>query len=97
MHPGWSSVAARLAKERAHIDLWLKDLASSDGPRKWYGHDPEKFAEFRRRYEAELKGETGRAALDQVRNLAEQGRVTLVYAARDSEHANAAVLQRLLA
>ena len=81
-----------LSKERAHIDVWLKDIAPSDELRRWYGHDSEKFAEFRQRYEAELASETGQAALEKLRNMAEQGPVTLVYAARDTQHTNAVVL-----
>ena len=85
-----------LSRARAQIDFWLKDVAPSDELRRWYGHDPEKFSEFRRRYEAELAGETGQQALEQIRALMKQGPVTLVFAARDEEHANAAVLHDLL-
>ena len=84
------------SKKRAHIDLWLKEITPSSELRRWYGHDPEKFAEFRRRYEAELASETGQAALAKLRELAKQGPVTLVFAARDTEHANAVVLHDLL-
>ena len=55
-----------LSKERAHIDVWLKEIAPSRELRTWFGHDPEKFTEFRRRYEAELAAETGQAALAQL-------------------------------
>lgn len=79
-----------LSKERAHIDLWLKEIAPSRELRTWFGHDPEKFAEFRSRYE------TGQAALARLRKLAKQGAVTLVFAARDTEHTNAVVLRDLL-
>lgn len=85
-----------LSKERAHVDIWLKEIAPSDELRTWYGHDPEKFAEFRRRYEAELASATGQAALAKLRDLAMQGQITLVFAARDTEHANAIVLRDLL-
>jgi uncharacterized protein YeaO (DUF488 family) len=85
-----------LSKERAHIDLWLKEIAPSKELRTWFGHDPEKFAEFRRRYEAELAAESGQEALATLRNLAKQGPVTLVFAARDTEHTNAVVLRDLL-
>jgi uncharacterized protein YeaO (DUF488 family) len=84
-----------LSKERAKLDLWLKDVAPSDELRRWYGHDPAKFAEFRRRYEAELAGEPGRAALVRLRAPAESGPITLVFAARDAELSNAAVLRDL--
>jgi uncharacterized protein YeaO (DUF488 family) len=85
-----------LSKERAHVDLWLKEIAPSSELRTWFGHEPEKFAEFRRRYEAELTSETGQAALAKLRDLAKQRQVTLVFAAQDAEHANAVVLRDLL-
>jgi uncharacterized protein YeaO (DUF488 family) len=85
-----------LSKERAHVDLWLKEIAPSKELRTWFGHDPEKFTEFRRRYEAELAGVSGQEALATLRNLAKQGPVTLVFAARDTEHTNAVVLHDLL-
>ena len=86
-----------LSKARARVDLWLKDVAPSTELRQWYGHDPAKFAAFRERYLHELAVEPGRAALDQVRELARKGPVTLVFGARDVEHSEAAVLQDLLA
>ncbi|HZU68428.1 MAG TPA: DUF488 domain-containing protein [Ktedonobacteraceae bacterium] len=86
-----------LSKERAKVDLWLKEVAPSNDLRKWFGHDPEKFPEFRRRYEAELRSEPGQEALAKLRDLAGQGKVTLVFAAHDSEHNNAVVLRDLLA
>ena len=85
-----------VSKERAHVNLWLKEIAPSHELRTWYGHDPQKFAEFRRRYETELASETGQKALAKLRDLARQGTVTLVFAARDTEHSNAAVLRDLL-
>jgi uncharacterized protein YeaO (DUF488 family) len=85
-----------LAKERARIDLWLKDVAPSAELRRWYGHDPERFAEFRSRYIAELAHEPARAALATLRDLARRGPVTLVFAARDGARSNAAVLREVL-
>lgn len=85
-----------LSKERAHIDLWLKDIAPSSELRIWFGHDPAKFAEFRRRYEAELASGTAHEAMEKLRELAQRGPTTLVFAARDAEHANASVLRDLL-
>lgn len=85
-----------LSKERACVDVWLKEIAPSHELRTWYGHDPEKFAEFRRRYEIELAKPTGQAALAQLQELAKQGPVTLVFAAHDSVHTNAVVLHDLL-
>ena len=85
-----------LSKERAHIDVWLKELAPSNELRKWFGHDPEKFTEFRSRYKAELASGEGIDGLGRLRELASQGPVTLVYAAHDTEHNNAVVLRDLL-
>lgn len=82
-----------VAKDKAKIDLWLKDVAPSTELRQWFGHDPERWAEFRKKYRAELKGNP---ALDELRKMAGKGKVTLVYAARDEEHNNAVVLQGII-
>jgi len=84
-----------LAKTEARIDRWIKDLAPSTELRKWFGHDPARWDEFRRRYQAEL---AGRAALMQeLRALARQQPVTLIFAARDEAHNEAVVLRDELA
>ena len=83
-----------LTKEAAALALWLKDAAPSTDLRKWFGHDPAKWDEFQRRYRAELDGSP---ALDELKKLAAQGRLTLVYAARDEQHNNAVVLRDLAA
>ncbi len=80
-----------LTRERAAVDRWLKDVAPSSGLRRWFGHDPEKWPEFRRRYREELRGRP--AELAELRRLAGAGPVTFVYGARDTEH-NAAVVLR---
>jgi uncharacterized protein YeaO (DUF488 family) len=85
-----------LSKERAHVDVWLKEIAPSRELRVWYGHDPEKFAEFRRRYERELASQNGQVALARLRELAKQGLVTLVFAVHDTQYTNAVVLRDLL-
>lgn len=86
-----------LSKEHARVDVWLKDVAPSRELRTWFGHDPEKFAEFRRRYEAELAVEPAKSALAELREMARTQHVTLVFAAHDTEHCNAVVLRELLA
>lgn len=86
-----------VSKEKAKIDLWLKDVAPSAELRTWYGHDPAKYDEFRRRYLAELAQEPGKSGIARLRDMAAKGPVTLVFAAHDAEHANANVLQGLLA
>ena len=85
-----------ISKEHAHIDFWLKDIAPSTELRKWYNHDPQKFEEFRRRYEIELQSETAQKALTKLREIAKQGQLTLIFAARDTEHSNAVILRDLL-
>ena len=58
-----------LSKERARVDAWLKEVAPSDELRRWFGHDPDKFAEFRKRYEAELASESGKEAMAKLGEL----------------------------
>lgn len=82
-----------LSKERARIDLWLKEVAPSTELRQWFGHDPEKWSEFQKRYRAELKDNP---ALAELKELASQGDVTLVYSAHDEKHNDAVVLHKLL-
>lgn len=84
-----------LAKSEARIDFWLKEAGPSTALRKWYGHAPERFAEFRRRYEAEL--DAGPDAIATLLRLAEEGHITLVFAAREAALSNAAVLKEYLA
>ena len=83
-----------LSKERAALTLWLKEIAPSEELRKWFGHDPERWKEFVHRYRAELGH--NEAAVAQLRELSEEGRVTLLYAAHDSEHNNAVALAAYL-
>ena len=85
-----------LSKERAHIDLWLKDVAPSTELRQWFHHDPQKFPAFRRRYQAELQAEAAQEALTKLRAIAKQGQLTLVFAAHDAAYSNAVVLRDLL-
>jgi uncharacterized protein YeaO (DUF488 family) len=80
-----------ITKEKAAVSEWLKEVAPSTELRKWFGHEPERFAEFRERYRAELKGS---AALEALRRL--KGVVTLVYGAHDETHNQAVVLKELL-
>jgi uncharacterized protein YeaO (DUF488 family) len=77
-------------KDSAKLTLWLKDIAPSDELRRWFGHDPARFAEFSRRYRAELVA--NKKAVGQVRDLVKAGPVTLLYAAHDEAHNNARVL-----
>ncbi len=83
-----------VSRERARLDEWARELAPSDGLRKWFDHVPSRFAEFRVRYRAELAAQGER--LDELRRRAARGRVTILYAARDSEHNDGVVLAELL-
>lgn len=83
-----------LAKEKAGVDLWLKEIAPSDALRRWFGHDPKRWSGFQAKYRAEIAGEAeALAALEAARA---QGDVTLLYAARDPDHNNAVVLKAVL-
>jgi uncharacterized protein YeaO (DUF488 family) len=83
-----------VSRERAALDDWARDLAPSDELRTWFDHVPERFPEFRERYRAELARRPER--LDELRRWANEGRLTLLYAARDQEHNQAVVLAEML-
>jgi uncharacterized protein YeaO (DUF488 family) len=83
-----------VSHDRAQIAEWIRDLGPSTELRQWFGHEPSRFAEFRRRYETELAGKG--AILADLRRRARKGRLTLVYAARDTEHNDAVVLAEVL-
>jgi uncharacterized protein YeaO (DUF488 family) len=81
-----------LSKDRAHVDLWLKEVAPSKELRSWYGHDPAKHDEFRRRYRAELARGEPAAAMTRLRALLQHQPVTLLTATKDLSLSQAAVL-----
>jgi uncharacterized protein YeaO (DUF488 family) len=83
-----------LTKERAAVDLWLKDVAPSPELRKWFGHDPARWEQFQERYRQELRERKDTVQL--LKQKAKESPVTLLYAARDEEHNGALVLQRFL-
>lgn len=83
-----------LRKADAAIDRWMKEIAPSTELRRWFGHDPERWGEFQRRYRQELRQHE--ATLDELRALARQENVTLLYGARDETHNDAVVLQDVL-
>jgi len=85
-----------MGKDEAHIDEWMRDVAPSAELRRWYGHDPDRYAEFRRRYLHELREPERQQALQRLRETASRKRMTLLTAARDLEHSQAAVLARWL-
>jgi uncharacterized protein YeaO (DUF488 family) len=81
-------------KVDAAIDLWARDIAPSTGLRKWFGHNPTRWPEFRRRYSEEMRQHRDR--LGELRALAQGGRITLVFAAHDTAHNDAVVLREIL-
>ena len=83
-----------LTKERAQVDLWMKDVAPTTELRKWFNHDPSKWTGFQSRYREELKSKAD--LLAELKQKAAKGTVTLVYGAKDEVHNEAAVLQSLL-
>lgn len=83
-----------LTKEKAKIDLWLKEIAPSNELRKWFGHDPAKWAEFERRYLHELK--TRGEPMARLKQEGARGPVTLLFGARDVEHNEAVTLKKVL-
>lgn len=84
----WPRGVSRIS---AHIDLWFKDIAPSPALRKWYGHEPSRWDEFRAQYFRELEGIP--EAVERIVERSRSGRVTLVYAAKDTEHSHALALR----
>lgn len=84
-----------ISKESARADLWLKEVAPSEDLRRWFSHDPKKWIEFKKRYRMEL--EEKKEIIDTIRSLERKnGKITLLYAAKDTEHNNAAFLKEYL-
>lgn len=85
-----------LSKEKAAVDHWLKAVAPSNELRRWFGHKPERWEEFQRRYREELATPERREALAQLHALADRGPLTLLYATRETERNHAIMLAALL-
>jgi uncharacterized protein YeaO (DUF488 family) len=83
-----------LRKDEVAVDEWMKEIAPSSQLRKWFGHDPAKWEEFRRRYRQELEGK--KDFIEELRRDARHGTVTILYSARDTEHNNALVVKDLI-
>ena len=83
-----------LTKEKAGVDLWLKEIAPSTELRKWFDHDPEKWQRFRGRYETEIRHKDDLIKI--LRQKAREGTITLIYGARDERHNEALVLKQFL-
>lgn len=86
-----------LTKEYAHVDLWLRDVSPSNELRKWFHANPERWAEFRKRYFEELQAETASDAVQRLRQIARGNKaVTLLFASKNLEHSNATVLKEFI-
>ena len=85
-----------VSKAKAHLDDWAKDIAPSRALREWYGHDPDKWPEFQKRYRKELQAPAAQVILDDLVRRARRSRVTLVYASRAAEISDVVVVERLL-
>ena len=97
---GWRVLVDRLwprgmTKEKAKVDVWMKDVAPSDALRKWFGHELEKWAAFQKKYRAELA--KNKPVFAELKKMAkEHGTLTLLFGARDEEHNQAVVLAEVL-
>lgn len=80
-----------LTKQKAKVDLWLKDIGPSTELRKWFGHDPKRWVSFKAKYKRELKKKTD--DIQEIKKHAKKSKVTLVYGAKDTEHNEAFILQ----
>ena len=83
-----------LTRDKAHVDVWLKEVAPSTELRKWFNHDPDKWAEFKKRYRAELRGNGKQVA--RLKDEIGKGKATFVYGSRDEVHNAAIVLMDFL-
>jgi uncharacterized protein YeaO (DUF488 family) len=85
-----------LKKQDAHVIQWMRELGPSNELRHFFGHDPRRWEEFQKRYRSELRRPEARRMLDELARIAQRGRLTLVYSAKDAEHNQAVVLKALL-
>ncbi len=85
------------SREALRIDAWQREVAPSDELRRWFGHDPARWDEFRRRYREELRDPTKQAMVDALAEVARSGTLTLVYGAADREHNQAVALAEVVA
>ena len=85
-----------LKKEQAQIEKWMRELGPSNELRQFFGHDPQRWQEFRKRYRAELKRAEAKSMLAELRQVARSGNLTLVYSAKDEAHNQAVVIREVL-
>jgi uncharacterized protein YeaO (DUF488 family) len=83
-----------MSKEKAHVDIWLKEISPTNELRKWFSHDADKWSEFQSKYKAELKD--NKETLNQLKKIAKEEDVTLLFAAKDTEHNEAVFLKKFL-
>ncbi len=84
-----------VSKEKANLDLWIKEIAPSNDLRKWFSHDPEKWEGFENRYKCELKDKE--ELINKIKEIEkDEGKMTLIYSAKYKEHNNAVVLEHIL-
>ena len=83
-----------IKKEKSHVDVWAKELAPSTDLRKWFGHEPKKFSEFKKRYKKELENE--KDYLKKIKNISSKNNITLLYSAKDKKYNNVVVLKEIL-
>ncbi len=85
-----------ISKQEAHVEKWMRELGPSNELRRYFGHDPARWQEFRRRYLAELKRPEAAALLDDLLQIVRGGTLTLLYSAKNQQHNQAVVLKELL-
>lgn len=85
-----------IKKEKLPLDAWMKELAPSSQLRKEFGHNPDLWSDFQRKYEKELRSPEARERIRHLANKAKKGRVTLIYSARDEAHNDAVVLKKII-
>jgi uncharacterized protein YeaO (DUF488 family) len=85
-----------MTKAQVKIDAWIREIAPSASLRKWYGHDPARWGDFRKKYRGELAKPPRKALLEELVERARKGQVTLVFGARDAERSNAAVIAEMI-
>lgn len=86
-----------VSKDEAGLDAWRKELAPSTALRQWFGHDPKKWEEFKKRYRKELAAPESKRLLEEIARSAARRNVTLIYGAKDTEHSDVQVLKELIA
>jgi uncharacterized protein YeaO (DUF488 family) len=85
-----------IKKDAAHVEKWMRELGPSDELRHFFGHDPGRWQEFRKRYRLELKRAQVKPSIAELLEIARKGKLTLVYSARDEQHNQAVVIKEVL-